>query len=148
MRLNEILRSAGKHKRRKRVGRGDGSGRGKTCGRGHRGQGARSGYRRNYGFEGGQNPMLFRIPKRGFSNADFRTVYQIVNVASLEERFEPGSRVDPRSLADARLIENAAKPVKVLGRGELTKNLTVAVQKLSKSAAEKIARAGGTVEEA
>lgn len=147
MRLNDILQAAGSHKRRKRVGRGDGTGHGKTSGRGHRGAGQRSGYRRNYGYEGGQNPMVFRIPQRGFSNARFRREYQIVNVASLERHFEAGSRVDPEALAAAGLIADARKPVKLLGRGELTKSLTVAVGKLSKSAAEKVAQAGGTVQQ-
>ena len=93
MKLDEILQAAGKHKARRRIGRGNGSGYGKTSGRGHRGYGQRSGSTKQYGFEGGQNPMLARIPKRGFNNADFRTEYQIVNVATLEERFDPETRV-------------------------------------------------------
>lgn len=148
MKLDEVLHAAGRHKARKRVGRGKGSGCGKTSGRGHRGYGQRSGSKRMYGFEGGQNPMLSRIPKRGFSNADFRKEYQIVNVASLDERFEAGSRVDAEALKAARLIEDAAKPVKVLGRGELSKELTVVANKFSASAAEKIAKAGGAAEQA
>ncbi len=148
MKLDEVLHAAGRHKARKRVGRGKGSGCGKTSGRGHRGYGQRSGSKRMYGFEGGQNPMLSRIPKRGFSNADFRKEYQIVNVASLDQRFEAGSRVDAEALKAARLIEDAAKPVKVLGRGELSKELTVVANKFSASAAEKIAKAGGAAEQA
>ena len=148
MRLDEILQTAGRHKRRKRLGRGNGSGHGKTSGRGHRGYHQRAGSGKLAGFEGGQNPMLARIPQRGFNNANFRKDYQIVNVATLEERFEAGSRVDAAALVAARLIDDPAKPVKVLGRGELTKRLTVAVSKLSRSAAEKIVQAGGTVEEA
>ena len=148
MKLDEVLHAAGRHKARKRVGRGKGSGTGKTSGRGHRGYGQRSGSKRMYGFEGGQNPMLSRIPKRGFSNADFRKEYQIVNVASLDQRFEAGSRVDAEALKAARLIQDAAKPVKVLGRGELSKKLTVVADKFSASAAEKIAKAGGAAEQA
>jgi len=147
MRLDEILQTAGRHKARKRVGRGKGSGQGKTSGRGHRGFGQRSGSKMMFGFEGGQNPMLARIPKRGFSNADFRKEYQIVNVASLQERFEAGTRVDAQALEVARLIEDPAKPVKVLGRGDLSKKLTVVAQRFSASAAEKIAAAGGSIEQ-
>ncbi|MDY6913995.1 MAG: 50S ribosomal protein L15 [Planctomycetota bacterium] len=147
MKLDEILSSAGKHKARKRIGRGVGSGCGKTSGRGHKGMGARSGRGKRLGYEGGQNPTLRRIPKRGFSNAQFRTEYQIVNVAALE-RFRGGSKVDPQALLAARLIEDAAKPVKVLGNGRLTKKLTVTAEAFSASAEEKIAKAGGVVERA
>ena len=146
MKLDEVLSTAGKNKRRRRVGRGVGSGRGKTSGRGHKGYRSRSGRTRLLGFEGGQNPMLARIPKRGFSNARFRKDYQIVNVASLE-MFEDGSRVDGQTLQAARLIQDAAKPVKVLGNGELKKKLTVVAAKFSASAAEKITTAGGSVEQ-
>lgn len=147
MKLDEVLSTAGKNKRRKRVGRGVGSGRGKTSGRGHKGYGARSGSGSLLGFEGGQNPMLARIPKRGFSNARFRKDYQTVNVALLEG-FENGARVDGRALEAARLIQDAAKPVKILGNGELKKKLTVVASKFSASAAEKITKAGGSVEQA
>ena len=147
MKLDEVLTAAGKRKRRRRVGRGTGSGRGKTCGRGHKGYGARSGAKRRRGYEGGQTPALARIPKRGFSNAPFRTEYQIVNVASLE-RFEDGARVDPAEMARVRLIPDPEKPVKVLGNGGLSKQLTVVAWKFSASAAAKIARAGGTAEQA
>ncbi|HUS92132.1 MAG TPA: 50S ribosomal protein L15 [Phycisphaerae bacterium] len=147
MNLDEILQSAGRHKRRRRIGRGNGSGYGKTAGRGMRGFHQRAGSNKMFGFEGGQNPMLARIPQRGFNNANFRKEYQIVNLDTLEERFEPGTRVDAQALAAQRLIDADGGPVKVLGRGELTKKLTVAVEKVSKSAAEKIARAGGTVEQ-
>ena len=145
MKLNEILSSAGKHKARKRIGRGTGSGHGKTSGRGHKGYGSRSGSRKRLGYEGGQNPALARLPKRGFSNVNFRTEYQIVNVASLET-FDDGSRVDAAALAEARLINDADKLVKILGNGELTKKLTVAASKFSAVAAEKITKAGGGVE--
>jgi len=146
MRLDEILSTAGKYKRRKRIGRGDGSGQGQTSGRGHKGYGSRAGAKSKFGYEGGQNPALARIPKKGFSNADFRKEYQIINVASLEG-FEDGAKVDGQALADARLISDAAKPVKVLGNGQLTRKLTVVASKFSKTATEKITQAGGTVEQ-
>ena len=146
MRLNEILSTAGKNKTHKRLGRGDGSRRGKTCGRGHRGYRSRSGSKALLGFEGGQNPALFRIPKRGFSNVKFRKEFQVVNVASLE-RFDDSTRVDSKTLAEARLIGDADKPVKVLGNGELTKKLTVVAVKFSAVAAEKIRKAGGKIEQ-
>ena len=147
MNLDEILSAAGKYKARKRIGRGNGSGHGGTAGRGHKGYGQRSGSRMLFGFEGGQNPVLARIPQRGFNNANFRKEYQIVNVASLE-RFDAGTRVDPAALAEARIIDDPTKPVKILGKGDLSKGLTVAASKFSASAAEKIKAAGGTVEEA
>jgi len=146
MRLDDILTSAGKGRPRKRIGRGIGSGHGKTSCRGHKGMGARSGSRRRMGYEGGQNPVLARIPKRGFNNANFRKEFQIVNVASLE-LFEDGAKVDAKALAEARLIGDRSKPVKVLGNGELTKKLTVVASKFSASAAEKISQAGGTAEQ-
>ena len=146
MRLDDILTSAGKGRPRKRIGRGIGSGHGKTSCRGHKGMGARSGSRRRMGYEGGQNPVLARIPKRGFNNANFRKEFQIVNVASLE-LFEDGAKVDAKALAEARLIGDRSTPVKVLGNGELTKKLTVVASKFSASAAEKISQVGGTAEQ-
>jgi len=147
MKLDDILTRAGRHKPRKRVGRGHGSGHGKTSGRGHRGYHARAGDSALLGFEGGQNPALKRIPKRGFSNFRFRTEYQVVNVSALEA-FEEAARVDPAAMAEARLIGDPDKPVKVLGGGELTKKLTVVATKFSAAAAEKIGKAGGAVEQA
>ena len=147
MKLDEVLSTAGKSKSRKRVGRGDGSRRGKTCGRGHRGYKSRSGSKEILGFEGGQNPALFRIPKRGFSNVKFRKEFQVVNVASLE-RFDDSARVDAAALGKARLIGDADKPVKILGNGKLTKKLTVVAEKFSAVAAKKIQKAGGTIERA
>lgn len=145
MKIEDVLAWAGKNKSRKRVGRGNGSGHGKTSGRGHRGYGARSGATSQLGFEGGQNPALKRIPKRGFSNAQFRKDYQIVNVSTLE-KFDDGARVDPAAMAEARLISHRDRPVKVLGNGELTKKLTVVAAKFSAAALEKITKAGGAVE--
>lgn len=145
MKLDEILHAAGTYKKRRRIGRGPGSGQGKTAGRGTKGAGQHSSRGRRWGFQGGTNPMLARIPKRGFSNAIFRVVYQVVNVDDLE-CFEPGTRVDAAALLKARLIGDLAEPVKVLGRGELTKQLTVVAAKFSVTAAEKIAKVGGTTE--
>jgi len=147
MKLDDILQAAGKHKPRKRVGRGTGSGHGKTSGRGHKGWGQRTGSNSQLGFEGGQNPVIARMPKRGFSNAQFRKDYQVLNVEALE-RFDAGSRVDAAALKQARLIEDADKPVKILGNGELTTKLTVVATRFSKLAAQKIADAGGTAEQA
>jgi len=146
MKLDEILHKAGRYKATKRLGRGPGSGQGKTSGRGHKGMGARAGARKRLGYEGGQNPVLARVPKRGFTNAPFRKEYQIVNVADLES-FEAGSTVDAAAMAKAGLVADAARPVKVLGSGELTKGLTVTAQRFSQSAAQKIAKAGGTVQQ-
>ena len=146
MNLNEILSAAGKSKSRKRVGRGTGSGHGKTSGRGHKGLGSRSGSGKRLGYEGGQNPVIARMPKSGFNNANFRKDYQIVNLSQLETCFEAGSKVDAESLVEARLIDDSAKPVKVLGNGAVTKKLTVMATKFSVSAAEKIAAAGGSAE--
>lgn len=145
MKLDEILSSAGRFKSRKRVGRGTGSGNGKTSGRGHKGMGSRAGSGIRLGYEGGSNPSLARIPKRGFNNANFRKEYQVVNISGLD-CFEDGDRIDAKTLEQARLISDAAKPVKILAKGQLTKKLTVAACKFSASAAEKIAQAGGTVE--
>ena len=147
MKLTEILKAAGKNKRRKRVGRGTGSGMGKTSTRGHKGAGARAGTTGRLGAEGGQAQTLLRFPKRGFNNANFRKEYQVVNVASLEERFDPDARVDAEALKAVRLIADPAKPVKVLGNGDLGKKLTVVATKFSASARAKIEQAGGTVEQ-
>jgi large subunit ribosomal protein L15 len=147
MKLDEILSAAGKRKARKRLGRGDGSGLGKTSGRGHKGYGARSGAKKRLGYEGGQAPYVSRIPKRGFNNKNFRTFYQVVNVATLEERFDDGATVDAEALVAARLIDNTVEPVKILGNGELKKKLTVKAEKFSASAKEKIEGAGGSIEE-
>ena len=146
MKLDDILSAAGKYKARTRVGRGTGSGLGKTSGRGTKGYHSRPGSGRDFGFEGGQNPALKRIPKRGFSNENFRVEYEVVNLSCLQEKFEDGARVDAASLCQAGLISDPTALVKILGTGELSKKLTVAAKKFSKSAAEKIAKAGGSVE--
>ena len=147
MKLDEIMQQANRHAARKRIGRGTGSGHGKTSGRGHKGRNARAGAGQRLGYEGGQTPIIARSPQRGFSNVQFRKPVQIVNVAELE-RFDDGARVDADSLCQARLIDDVRVPVKVLGNGELTKKLTVVVAKLSAKATEKILAAGGSHEQA
>lgn len=145
MNITEITKQAGAHRRRKRVGRGEGSGLGKTSGRGNKGSGARAGWQLRLLREGGQMPTFRRTPKRGFSNVQFRTVYQVVNVGSLETRFEPGAHVTASALAAAGLIRCATDPVKILAGGELTRKLTVEAQRFSADAAKKIEAAGGTI---
>ncbi len=145
MMIHEITEKAGKYKARKRIGRGHGSGSGKTSGRGHKGAQSRSGYSRRPAFEGGQMQYFRRIPKRGFTNADFKTVYHIVNLASLEARFEKGVTVDATALVEAGLVRNFKNPVKILGQGDLTISLNVTANKFSASAVKKIEAAGGSV---
>ncbi len=145
MMIHDITEKTGKYKVRKRIGRGRGSGTGKTSGRGHKGAASRSGYSRRPAFEGGQMPYFRRIPKRGFSNAAFRTEYHIVNVAALQDRFEAGATVDAVALVDAGLIRNTKLPVKVLAHGDITIKLNVTADKFSGSATTKIEAAGGSV---
>lgn len=145
MKLHELSPAAGSKKSVKRVGRGTASGQGKTAGKGQKGQKSRSGYSRRFGFEGGQMPLQRRVPKRGFNNI-FATEYAIVNLSSIEEKFEAGAVVDAESLKAAGLIKKELDGVKVLGRGEITKALTVKVSAASESAKAKIEAAGGTVE--
>jgi len=147
MNIDEVLSSAGKYKSRKRLGRGIGSRQGKTAGRGHKGLGARSGAGKRLSYAGGQNPILARIPKRGFNNANFRKAYRPINVSALD-KFENGARVDAAALAEAKLIDNPSESFKILGGGELTKKLTVVAGNLSTSALAKIKQAGGAVEPA
>ena len=145
MKLHELRPAEGATKRRKRVGRGRGSGHGKTSGRGHKGQGARAGGGKGPYFEGGQLPIVRRLPfKRGFTNI-FRIEYQIVNVDELDA-FRKGSEVTPQQMVEARLIKYADRPVKLLGRGELNKELKVHAHGFSGSARTKIEAAGGSVE--
>lgn len=145
MNLHELSPAPGSKKDRKRVGRGPGSGLGKTAGRGEKGQKSRSGYSRRLGFEGGQMPLIRRVPKRGFTNI-FRTEYSTVNVGELAGREDLGDRVDPDTLVAKGLVRKG-KLVKVLGDGDLDRALTVAAHKFSKSARAKIEAAGGTCEE-
>ncbi len=141
--LGNLSPNKGANRERKRVGRGQGSGRGKTATRGHKGSKSRSGYGTRPGFEGGQMPLQRRLPKRGFHNI-FRKEYTIIQVSDLEV-FEPGSRVDREALIQTGLIDKRTTLVKVLANGELSKSLTVAVDKISQGARTKIEAAGGTV---
>ncbi len=147
MELADITSKAGAHEQRKRVGRGRGSGHGKTCGRGHKGSGQRAGGSIRPLTEGGQMPLFRRIPKRGFSNAPFRTDYDIVNVCDLDELFSNGDEITKQTLVKVGLLRNDRVLVKILGDGDLAKKLTVLADRFSKSAKEKIAAAGGTVSE-
>lgn len=145
MKLHELSPAQGSKKEVKRIGRGAGSGQGKTAGKGHKGQKARAGFSSRPGFEGGQMPLQRRVPKRGFNNI-FATEYAIVNVSDLEERFENGATVDAESLIACGLIKKTLDGIKVLGKGEITKSLTVKVNAVSESAKAKIEAAGGKVE--
>lgn len=145
MKLHELKPAEGSTKAPKRLGRGIGSGTGKTAGKGHKGQKARSGGGVRPGFEGGQQPLYRRMPKRGFTNI-FKKEFVVVNVRDLEERFESGAVVSYESLFEVGLIKTVKDGVKILGTGELTKALTVQVDKVSQTAAEKIVAAGGKVE--
>ncbi len=141
----EITSVTGKHKARKRIGRGTGSGHGKTCGRGHKGSGSRAGSTSASLYEGGQMPLFRRLPKRGFSNYKFVIRYQIVNISQLE-RFDEGAAVGVEQLSDAGLIDSRKSKIKILGDGQLTKKLDVTAHKFSKSAKQKIVDCGGTAE--
>ncbi len=146
MKLHELRMPHGARKKIKRVGRGSGSGHGKTSGKGHKGLKARSGAggKLRLGFEGGQMPLIRRVPKRGFRNR-FKVINQVVNIENLN-RFDKNDVIDPKKLKDANLIKNLRKPVKVLGEGEIKKPLTVCAHSFSKSAVEKLEKAGGKIE--
>ena len=145
MGLNNLRPPAGMKHPKKRIGRGQGSGNGKTAGRGHKGAKSRSGFKFKRGFEGGQMPLHRRVPKRGFHNP-FRVEYDVVNLDTLAQWFGAGSVVTPELLREHGLVSRGRHLVKVLGRGELAKALTVRVHKFSGKAAEKITAAGGTAE--
>ena len=136
---------AGANKKKRIVGRGSSSGRGTTAGKGNKGQQSRSGGKVYVGFEGGQMPLYRRIAQRGFSNYPFKKTYAVFNLDMIESRYENGETVDKESLYRKGLLKKAALPVKILGNGDLTKKLTVSVDKVSASAKEKIEKAGGTV---
>ena len=142
MKLSELTAPA--RKRKKRVGRGPGSGQGKTAGKGHKGQKSRGSGKPRFGFEGGQTALIRRLPKRGFTPPSSRT-YEIVHLGDLEKKFEAGAIVGRREMESKRLIREK-KPIKILSGGELTKSFTVQADAFSKSAAEKIAQAGGKTE--
>ncbi|WP_127532412.1 50S ribosomal protein L15 [Paenibacillus kobensis] len=144
MKLHELQPAEGSRKERKRVGRGIGSGNGKTAARGHKGQNARSGGGVRPGFEGGQNPLYRRLPKRGFNNP-FRKEYAIVNIEELNS-FAAGTEVTPEFLLEKGIVKNPQSGIKVLGNGEIKVQLTVKANKFSQSAVEKIQAAGGKTE--
>ena len=140
---NEITSVVGKHKARRRVGRGTGTGHGKTSGRGHKGSHSRAGATSRSLHEGGQMPLFRRLPKRGFNNYKFRINFEIVNVSQLE-RFDDGADIDVQQLSNVGLIDNTKSKVKILGDGELTKKLQVTAHKFSKTAEQKIMGCGGS----
>jgi len=143
MSLSDLRPPKGAKHSKKRIGRGQGSGQGKTAGRGHKGAKSRSGFRFKRGFEGGQMPLHRRVPKRGFHNP-FRLEYEVVNLDTLAARFDAGTVVTPELLHERGLVSGSKRLVKVLGRGEVGKALTVHAHKFSGKAAEKIAAAGGS----
>ena len=145
MRLHNLKPNAGSKHRRKRLGAGESSGRGKTSGKGHKGQKARSGGSLRPSFEGGQMPLFRRLPKRGFNNAAFKTLYGIVNLDDLEKRFDAGTAINEKLLRGAKLIRGKIDGVKILARGELTKALHIETDAISAAAREKIEKAGGSV---
>jgi large subunit ribosomal protein L15 len=145
MSLNNLRPPKGAKHSKRRVGRGHGSGYGKTAGRGHKGAQSRSGFSFKRGFEGGQMPLHRRVPKRGFTNP-FRVEYAVVNLDTLVEVFDAGSDVTPELLRERGLVREKRAKIKVLGRGDVTKKLTVRAHKFSGTAAQKIAAAGGVAE--
>ncbi len=145
MKLHELNKNEGAKQVRRRVGRGSGSGLGKTSGKGHKGQNARSGGGVNPIFEGGQLPLYRRLPKRGFSNAKFKTVYAVINLSDLN-MFEDGTVVSPALLRETGLVKNQLAGIKVLGEGTLEKKLTIQASKFSTSALEKIEKSGSKAE--
>ena len=145
MNLHELSPAAGSKKEARRIGRGHGSGWGKTAGKGHKGQKARAGHGMRPGFEGGQMPLQRRIPKRGFNNI-FAKKIEIVNLATLEKKFENGATVDIQALVDAGIVKNSFDGVKILSNGTLTKSLTVKATAFSESAKAKIEAVGGKAE--
>ena len=144
MNLHTLKPRPGAKHRVKRLGQGESSGKGKTSGKGHKGQKARSGGSIRLGFEGGQMPLIRRIPKRGFNNTLFKTRYAIVNLTDLNQ-FDDGASVDETALLEKKLIRGKYDGVKILGNGDLTKKLTITADKISAAAREKIEKAGGTV---
>ena len=145
MKLHTLYQQEGAVKERKRVGRGVATGNGKTAGKGHKGQNARSGGGVRPGFEGGQLPLFRRLPKRGFSNAPFKIEYATINVSDLD-KFEDGAVVTPELLKEMGILKQQLDGVKVLGNGELTKKITVKANRFSKTAVEKIEKMGGKAE--
>ncbi len=145
MDLSNLKPAIGSTKNRKRLGRGPGSGQGKTAGKGHKGQNARSGGGVKAGFEGGQMPLQRRLPKRGFTSLN-KKVYALVNLKDLQDNFESGSVIDLEALGKAGLVNKVYDGVKILGDGDIDKAITVKAHKFSKTAEQKIVASGGTVE--
>jgi large subunit ribosomal protein L15 len=145
MNLSDLSPAPGATRKRKRVGRGPGSGHGKTSSRGHKGRGARAGGNTPPGYEGGQMPLQRRLPKHGFRNP-FRREFNVINLGQLETRFEPGAVVDAEALRTQGLVRNLKYPIKVLAGGKLTKALTVKADKFSTAAAARLQEIGGTAE--
>ena len=145
MKLHNLKVNEGSKKLSKRVGRGTSSGMGKTSGKGHKGQKARSGYSRKAGFEGGQLPLYRRLPKRGFSNANFKEEYAVLNLSDLN-RFDENTVVTPELLKETGIVKKQLSGIKILGNGTLEKKLTVRAHKFSTTAKEKIEASGGKVE--
>lgn len=145
MRLHDLKPNRGAVKRRKRIGCGESSGHGKTSCKGNKGQKARAGAGIRPGFEGGQMPLFRRLPKKGFSNAAFKTVFEVVNLSSLEKAFSDGDTVNEATLREKNLVNRTCDAIKILGNGEITRKLTIQVDQVSRSAREKIEKAGGTV---
>jgi large subunit ribosomal protein L15 len=141
--LNNLHPKEGSTHKKKRVGRGPGSGLGKTAGRGHKGQKSRSGYSSRPGFEGGQMPLQRRLPKRGFTNI-FKKEWVEISLAKIEENFNPGDQVTPEVLHERGLIKKAKHDLVILGTGEMTKSLNVSAHRFTKTAKDKIEKAGGT----
>tara|TARA_B100000674_G_C37835568_1_gene912683 strand:+ start:737 stop:1186 length:450 start_codon:yes stop_codon:yes gene_type:complete len=146
MKLHDLKPNPGAKHRRKRLGNGESSGLGKTCGRGHKGQKSRSGGGVRPGFEGGQMPLHRRLPKRGFNNAQFRDKVAIVNVGQLNEKFEDDSTVDEKALRAAGLVSGRCDAIKMLGEGELERKLKIVVDAVSASARAKVEKAGGSAD--
>ncbi|MBL4886723.1 MAG: 50S ribosomal protein L15 [Planctomycetaceae bacterium] len=144
--IDDVHRGIHKNRKRRRIGRGPGSGHGKTSGRGHNGYGSRAGSSTRRGFEGGQTPLFMRVAKRGFNNRAFADVVVIVNVRDLETHFNDGDEITPSCLRAKGLIPGRFDAVKLLGNGELTKKLTVKLHRFSSSAEEKVSKAGGSFE--
>jgi large subunit ribosomal protein L15 len=141
--LNNLKPAKGSTHKKKRVGRGPGSGLGKTAGRGHKGQKSRSGYSRKIGFEGGQMPLQRRLPKRGFTNI-FKTKWLEVSLEKIDDNFNKGDEVTPDNLRERGLIKKAKHDLVILGTGEISKALSISAHRFTKSAKEKIEKAGGT----
>ena len=144
--MHDIKPNPGAKHRRKRLGSGESSGLGKTCGRGHKGQKSRSGGGPRSTFEGGQMPLYRRLPKRGFNNKRFKKIYAVVNVGLLEDSFDEGSLINDQSLREQGIVKGKYDGIKILGAGEVSKKFKLSVNKVSDSAKEKIEKAGGSIE--